>query len=207
MKRKVPNITAITQNSSWLQLASCTEVLTNHHPGCLGWDTAVPDYSEGFGTAASLHCCKCPQHQHLTQAWKNICAVSSQNSTQTWRHAPKFSVITIGKQVPANIAVAVSKCGDLNFVCLFLNSDTLLSNCSNLQDCGAACASTENTAEDRKKARLLDLCVSLLRGFLELRMSLTRGDLFLQLPQILSVLSHRSSVFIYIFKSLHCVIF
>lgn len=48
----------------------------------------------------------------------------------------------------------------VGFFFIFKNSDTLLNSCSNLQDCGAACASTDNTAEDREKTRLLEFPVT-----------------------------------------------
>lgn len=58
-----------------------------------------------------------PHHQSHTDM-KNICAVSSQKSTQAWKHK-SFSVTAIWKQVPAYIAGAVSKYEDLKFVWFF----------------------------------------------------------------------------------------
>lgn len=58
-----------------------------------------------------------PHHQSHTDM-KNICAVSSQKSTQAWKHK-SFSVTAIWKQVPAYIADAVSKYEDLKFVWFF----------------------------------------------------------------------------------------
>lgn len=172
-------------------------------PGCPWWGhSAVPHHPQGFGPAVGLHC----KHLHTLishRHGKHLCCQLTKEHPGMETHT-KVSVITIWKQDQPILQLLPQNMGISSLFVFFLNSDRLLNSCSNLQ---TACASTQNTAEDKKKTRLLELHMPVVRGFLELHMSPTGGDLFLQLPQILSVLAHWSSVFIYIFKSLHCDIF
>lgn len=151
-------------------------------PGCPWWGhSAVPHHPQGFGPAAGLHC----KHLHTLishRHGKHLCCQLTKEHPGMETHT-KVSVITIWKQDQPILQLLPQNMGISSLFGFFFNSDRLLNSCSNLQ---TACASTQNTAEDKKKTRLLELHMPVVRGFLELHMSPQEG--------IYSYNYHRSSL-------------